>query len=161
LWAWLVQLLALPAILVAQSPAACPDGRAPAGDMGIRALRCEGPSAACDIFREDGDHGPRHVFAVEPVVTEVAAASDGGAGLEVGDVLVAIDGRFITTREGGRYMAQLPIGQDVAVVVRRGGRIRELSVHTEEGCGVRSLSVTPSPPLGGGAASTDRLDRRR
>lgn len=133
-------LLTLPSLALAQDER-CPEGGTTAGDLGIRAVRCVGPSAACSINRKDEDGVLRHVFAVEPVVEEVAPSNSGDAGLEVGDVLVAVDGRLITTREGGRYLANLSIGRTVTVVVRRRGQLRELAIPTVEGCGIRSLSV--------------------
>ena len=65
----MLMLAFLPAMALAQTAAACPEGRAPAGDLGIRGLRCVGPNAACAIFVADADGGLRHSFAVEPTVT--------------------------------------------------------------------------------------------
>lgn len=134
-------LLALPSVVLAQERS-CPDGRAPAGDLGIRAVRCVGPSASCSISVEGEDGVRRHVFAVEPIVDAVTASPAGADGLRRGDILVAIDGRLITTRDGGRYLANLPVDRSVTLVVRRDGKLRELKIRTVEGCGIRSLSVT-------------------
>lgn len=140
-------LLALPASLAAQV-AACPGGRQPAGDLGIRTLRCTGPGAACAIFVDDDSGQGRHVFSVEPVIARVEP--DGGT-IRQGDTLVAVDGRLITTREGGRYLANLPVGRYVPIVLRRDGVLIRRTVTTFRGCGVRSLTVTPTD-VGGAAA---------
>ena len=138
-------VVAFPTSLAAQS-AACPAGRQPAGDLGIRALQCTGPGAACSIFVDDDAGHTRHVFSVEPVITRMEA--DGG-GLRPGDTLVAVDGRLITTAEGGRYLARPPVGREVTLVLRRDGALIRRSVRTFPGCGVRSLTVSPTPAVDG------------
>ena len=130
-------LLAGAVPLLAQS-AACPGGRAPRGDVGIRALRCTGPGASCAINLRHGGH---HEFAVEPVVTAVDESRAGEGGPQAGDTLVAVDGLLITTREGGRRLADPPLGRRVALLVRRGGTLLGLSVRPTLGCGVSSLRV--------------------
>lgn len=123
--------------LLAQS-AACGGGRAPRGDIGIRALRCTGPGASCAINLRPAGH---HEFAVEPVVTAIDESRAGEGGPRPGDTLVAVDGLLITTREGGRRLADPPLGRRVALLVRRGGTLLDLSVRPTLGCGVSSLRV--------------------
>ena len=45
---------------------------------------------------------------VEPIVDAIASPSNDRAGLQVGYILVALDGRLITPLQGGRYLANLP-----------------------------------------------------
>lgn len=132
--------LMVPCAAAAQSTSPCPDGRKLGGDLGIIGLRCVGPAAACAIYREE-DGVTRHEFSVEPIIAELEPNATRGEGLREGDVVVALDGRLITTREGGRYMASLPVGKTVVVLVRRGQELVTRSVPTLEGCGVTSLSV--------------------
>lgn len=128
----------------AQSAAPCPGDREYGGDLGIIGLRCVGPAAACAIYQEE-DGMTRHEFSVEPIIADLEPTATNGDPLREGDVLVALDGRLITTREGGRYMANLPVGRTVGVLVRRGHELMTRSVRTREGCGVTSLSVRLSP----------------
>lgn len=130
-------------LIVCASPAqaqwtSCPGGRAPRGDIGVRALRCTGPGASCAI---NIDAPARHEFAVEPVITRVDPGLAGSGGLMAGDTLVSVDGLLITTREGGRRLADPPLGRNVAVLVRRRGELLELSLRPRPGCGVSSLRV--------------------
>jgi hypothetical protein len=125
----------------AQAVGSCPGGRGITGDLGIAALRCVGPAAVCTINVEEAG-SLRHSFSVEPIVSRADPPAT-GAGVEVGDILVAIDERLITTREGGRYLANLVPEQEVELVLRRDGRMIRVTVVAREGCGVTSLSVRP------------------
>ena len=130
------------AILLAagQMAAPCSGGRPETGDVGIRGLRCAGPAASCEInVTRDADDLPRHVFAVEPVVTSVDA---GARDLRAGDTLVAVDGILITTAAGGRRLARLPIGAAVTLLVRRDAALVDVRTTARAGCGVSSLQVT-------------------
>ena len=118
----------------------CPEGRAPAGDVGIRRLGCIGPSASCVIYERDQDGSVRHEFSVEPVIAETASDNSSGA-LRQGDRIVAVDSLLITTTEGGRHFANLPINQPVRVLVRHDGELVERVVTTRRGCGVLGLTV--------------------
>lgn len=137
-------LVVVPSAAAAQSTPPCPGGREYAGDLGIIGLRCVGPAASCVIYQEE-DGVTRHEFSVEPIVAELEPTATNGEGLREGDIVVALDGRLITTREGGRYMANLPVGRTVEVLVRRGHELLTRSVPTREGCGVTSLSVRWTP----------------
>jgi hypothetical protein len=134
----------LVALLVGAQPAvvppACPDGRAEAGDVGIRGVRCAGPAASCAInVRSPEDGVVRHTFAVEPVVTAVAPST---RDLRLGDTIVAIEGILITTAAGGERFAGLPIGKAVRLLIRRDESLRDLEVVTTPGCGLSSLEVS-------------------
>jgi membrane-associated protease RseP (regulator of RpoE activity) len=136
--------------LTAQS---CPVGRPVSGDIGIRGVRCAGPAASCAInvdaqggSRDVGDvgevrqgSGVRHVFAVEPVVTELSGAA---GEIVVGDTLVAIDGMLITTAAGGRRLARIRTGEVVALLIRRNGQLLEQRLEAVAGCGITSLRVS-------------------
>jgi predicted metalloprotease with PDZ domain len=131
--------MAVPALLTAQA-AQCPEGRPSAGDIGIRRIECHGPSAACGIYGREDDGSFHHNFSVEPTITEIASAESAG-GLAVGDRIVAVDSVLITTREGGRRLANLPVNAPVRVLVRRQGALREYVIRAERGCGIRGITV--------------------
>jgi predicted metalloprotease with PDZ domain len=135
-WPLLAVLLLYATPALAQST--CPGDRPARGDFGIRALRCTGPGASCTINVSDS---ARHELAVEPVITAVEPSLVGRDGVVVGDTLVAVDGLLITTREGGRRLADPPLDRPVAVLVRRRGEVLELSLRARAGCGVTSLRV--------------------
>jgi hypothetical protein len=122
----------------AQQGHQCPDRFARRGDLGIERLRCIGPSAACSINLLGDDGTPTHRFTVEPEVVRVSPGSD----VRQGDVVVAVDSTLITTIAGGRRLANLTPGVMVRLLVRRGGRLLELTLTAGQGCGVTSLNVT-------------------
>lgn len=130
--------LTLPTFVAAQA-AQCPEGRPSAGDIGIRRIECHGPRAACGIYGRNDDGSFHHTFSVEPTITEIASGS--AAGLAVGDRIVAIDSVLITTREGGRRLANLPVNAPVRVLVRRQGELREHVISAQRGCGIRGITV--------------------
>lgn len=117
----------------------CPDGRAVTGDVGIVALHCTGPAASCEInIQRSGDDRARHVFAVEPIITEFASVGD----LRVGDAVVAVDSLLITTAAGGARLARLDAGAPVRLLVRRDAVLHEVRITARRGCGIRSLRVS-------------------
>jgi membrane-associated protease RseP (regulator of RpoE activity) len=119
----------------------CPGGQAVRGDAGIGAVRCVGPRASCTINIAD-EHGFRHTFAVEPIVS-VVADSTKDAAIRTGDRIVSVGGFLITTVEGGRRLANLHEGRPVTILVRRDEKLLEINVTPVRGCGITSLSVRP------------------
>lgn len=127
--------------VAAQAEDRCPGGLVDRGDIGVRRLRCVGPAATCSINLPDRDGVPVHRFSVEPVVVERASVQvDDGP--KLGDALVAVDSTLITTRRGGRLLATLTPGAPVRLLVRRDGRLRELTFVAARGCGITSLQVS-------------------
>lgn len=135
-----VLLLTTASGLSAQQAAQCHDGGGARGDLGIRQLRCEAPAAACTINVTDSAGRLGHQFSVEPVIAQVVP-DIGSPGPRVGDVLVAVDSLLITTRQGGRRLANLIPGEAIPVLVRRDGRLLELRMEVGRGCGITSLGV--------------------
>ena len=136
----LIMCMAAALPLYAQTPS-CPEGRKPAGDIGIQAVRCSGPSASCAIWvKEQGKL--RHSFAVEPVISALHADVQEQTPFHIGDAIVAIDGLLITTAQGGRELAQLPVGKAVTVTLRRSGSVQNVKVVARSGCGITKLRVT-------------------
>ena len=138
-------------VAAAQQPEACPYGGPERGDIGIEALRCVGPAAACAInLSEEGAW--LHRFSVEPIIDALSTSNPNADALRVGDRIVSVDGRLVTTWEGGRYLANLPVDRDIEVIVRREGRLVRATVHTVAGCGPESLTVTVREETGGQTA---------
>jgi S1-C subfamily serine protease len=117
---------------------ACEGGRAPVGTLGLEYLVCV-TDGACAVNERD-ERGWFHWFTVEPVIRSVGAPGKGG-GLAVGDVIVAIDGLLITTREGGRRLANVPAGMPVLLRIRRGARELEVALTPVPGCNAPRLTV--------------------
>lgn len=111
-------------------------GPAPAR-IGIERLLCRG--GWCEINVRDEGGVRLHRFSTEPVIQELA--DDAVEGLAEGDVIVAVDGALITTREGGRRLANLVTGVPVRLRLRRHGRSLELLATPVPGCPTGGLSV--------------------
>lgn len=128
----------------------CPAGME-AGEIGISGLDCVGD---CTLNIRDDGSDRSWFFSTEPRVVGVESGSSIDGVLERGDLLVAIDGLLITTKEGGRRYANLEPGERIRLRFRRDGRVREASVRVEEGCldrpdpaGVVSrVAPPPRPP---------------
>lgn len=99
------------------------------GTLGIRGLRCEGCTYS---MTREGITEAR--FRTEPQVLAVWLGLPDGDRLRAGDRIVAIDGALITTREGGRALVDLRTGQEVAVRVRRDGRVVDLEMVAASAC---------------------------
>lgn len=128
--------LASPASSFAQD--VCPDGRPKTGDIGIDRYLCVG--GACEIWR-DGARGSFHRFTTEPRIARLEPDNPVADRLEVGDVLVAVDEKLITTPAAGRHLANLEPGRPVALWIRRDGRDLRMTVTPPAGCGPGGLSV--------------------
>ena len=107
----------------------------PAPTLGITAFDCRG--AYCRVHRvlRSGGH---YGFALEATVEPRLAAIDAGgpaAGLlEEGDLIVAIDDSPITTRQATTKIAELEVGRSVGLVIRRNGRLLDVTVIPVLGC---------------------------
>ena len=116
----------------------CPEGHPVTGDLGIRSLLCI--AGSCQVNRWTG-RGYTHEFSTEPRVNGVVDASPADGKLRAGDVITAIDGVLITTREGGRRLANLTPGVPVTLRVRRGGRETDVVLMPRVGCNMPQLAV--------------------
>lgn len=84
----------------------------------------------------------RYRFGTEP---RLGGIHGPGAGrLREGDVLLALDGRLITTDQAGDRLANVRPGERVRVTVRRGGQVRNVDVVVGERC--LRMPVPPTPP---------------
>jgi hypothetical protein len=126
-------------LLRAQSPpASCPEGREPSGDLGIERLLCSGSACAVSVRDSAGYY---HDFSVEPRIGALRSGTQGNDALRVGDVIVAIDGVPITTRDGGRRLANLVVGRQVTLTIRRERELLTVVLRPAPGCNMPGLRV--------------------
>jgi len=105
-------------------------------DLGFNDVDC----SHCQI--EFSPRARRFRFGTEPRLRGITGP---GAGrLRDGDVLVALDGRLITTDEAGDRLATVRRGEKVRVSVRRAGRVQSYDVTAGERC--LRPPVPPRPP---------------
>jgi hypothetical protein len=114
---------------------ACGEEEVLTGDLGIQGLEC-GP---CTMT----ERGDRRIwsFDTEPRVTRVRDDGPAEGKLAAGDEIVSIDGRLITTDEGGRRWSTLKPGETVSLRVRRGGKERSVDITTAARCERRSTGL--------------------
>lgn len=126
---------------------ACENGIPRTASLGIGLLHCVG--GGCMVNARDGA-GYRHDFSTEPRVWELDPAGPAARGLREGDQITSIDGVLITTRDGGRRLANLRAGVAVRLGIRRDGAETSVRVIPAPGCNTPRLTVTAS------AAKPDR-----
>jgi membrane-associated protease RseP (regulator of RpoE activity) len=143
----LTTLLALagPAAAAAQTADACPEGQITFGTIGIAELSCRNCRIA-RILRADEGLGTQYWgFRSEPTIGRVRAGSPAAGKLRAGDVITAVDGHLITTREGGMRYGSLVPGTPVTLGVRRGSRDLDVTVTPVGECR-RFEDTPPAPP---------------
>jgi hypothetical protein len=111
-----------------ETAAACSEGEFVVADYGFSGLEC---NCAFSVF-EDGRR--RWSFRSEPVVRGVKDGSPADGVIERGDVITAIDGMLITTREAGERFATVKPGEQVTFTVRRGDRVAKVPVVAGFSC---------------------------
>jgi S1-C subfamily serine protease len=127
----------------------CPEGHPETGDIGIEYLLCVGGSCSVNLR---SDRGYAHDFSTEPLIREIRPGSPSAGKLHTGDILIAIDGVLITTRDGGRRLANLRPGVPVTLRIRRDGKEMDVTVIPETGCNMPRLAVLARPATGAAAA---------
>jgi membrane-associated protease RseP (regulator of RpoE activity) len=124
--------------VLAEIAGRCPEGHPETGDLGIESLLCV--SGSCTVNLRT-DRGYVHEFSTEPRIQGLRDGSPADGKLRDGDILIAIDGVLITTREGGRRMANLKPGVPVTLRIRRGGREMDVVLVPRLGCNMPTLAV--------------------
>lgn len=120
---------AAPKLSLGQTPEVrCGEGQGPMLDIGIGSL---GFSSA--NLRPEGERILWR-FASEPWVVSVRSGGPAEGRIERDDRIVSIDGLLITSVEGGRRWSGVGAGRTVTLVVRRGGREREVTVDASVRC---------------------------
>jgi membrane-associated protease RseP (regulator of RpoE activity) len=140
----------------------CADGARAVGDLGYTRLSCN-----CTLFLNEGaPERSRWQFNSEPTIEAIRRGGPADGKLQPGDVVVAIDGRLITTREAGRRFAQVTPGEPVQLTVRRDGREVTVEVTPDRTCPSVDVSAagaavvpTPAPPRPPRAAIPSRPPR--
>ncbi|MGD8319324.1 MAG: PDZ domain-containing protein [Gemmatimonadota bacterium] len=144
----------LPAGLTAQEVVerlVCKEGD-PVGSLGITGIKCD----RCQFFTNGKVH--RAVFWTEPTILDIKKDYPASAVLRQGDVIVAVDGELITTREGSARFSALPPNEPARLKIRRDGRLMEVDVPVKAECPTakasapavagRPLPAPPRPPKG-------------
>lgn len=144
--------LAVAAALLASAGAAgaqeCAAGSARTGTLGIGMLHCVGGSCAMGVAE---GAGRAHRFSTEPRVWHLDPRGPAAVALREGDAITAVDGALITTREGGRKLANLAPRRAVTLRVRRARTEMEVRLVPVAGCDPQLVvSRSPArPPLPG------------
>lgn len=135
----LAAALALTLAARAADAQTCAEGLPRTATLGIGLLQCVGGS--CTVNARDGA-GRTHDFSTEPKVWRLHADGPSAGVLREGDQILAVDGALITTRDGGRRLANLRAGVPVALRIRRGGSEIRVTVTPRPGCNTPMLTVT-------------------
>ncbi len=107
--------------------------------LGIASLSFSG-----DMEKPEG--GPAiYRFSSEPRIKKVDPAGPAVGILRDGDVIVAIDGYLITTKEGGLRFGRLVKGKPVALTIRRWGSEKDVVVVPEIAPQRRASKESASP----------------
>lgn len=117
--------LAALASTAATQPRASSCGRDRAvADLGYDGIDCTN----CVISRDYME------FLAEPTIGQIRRGGPADGRLRDGDVLVAVNGRLITTRSAWRYLATLSPDDAVRLTIRRNGMEREVTIVPEARC---------------------------
>jgi hypothetical protein len=139
-----IALIACAARAERQTP--CASGALKVGDLGFSRLdgtnrftsRAHSMNGKLTMTREWS-------FFSEPRIGDVASDGPAAGRLRDGDVLTAIDGALITTREGGRRFGDVKPGMPVTLTVRRAGRDLDVRIVPGAVCPEEALGGTPGP----------------
>jgi hypothetical protein len=155
--------MAQAAVLVALLPAGiaaqagerlvCKGGVDPVGSLGITGISCD----RCQFFTNGKVH--RAVFWTEPTILDLDASNPASSVLRKGDVLVAVDGQLITTRDGSARFSALPPDRAALLRIRRDGRLVDVSVPVAAAC--PATKEAEAPVVGGGGVTVPPPPPRR
>jgi S1-C subfamily serine protease len=109
------------------------------GDLGFSTTTCTG----CLITGKPTPGRPAIEFATEPVLSGIKKGGPADGKLEEQDVLVKIDGYFITTLAGAMRFSWPTPGKLVRLTVRRGGVVKDVEIVP----GARCRPVAQAGPL--------------
>lgn len=124
-----------------ESAQACAGERV--GTLGLTGWDCRGD---CTLALDEEGRERAWSFSVEPRISGVVPGGPADGLLQAGDVIVAVDGLLITTKEGGERIVNLPAGADVRIRYRRGSRMAEATLRTDAACRTAWEGPVPPPP---------------
>ena len=117
-----------PGTVAAQEAGECSDGEFVVADYGFSGFEC---NCAFSIFPD----GRRlWSFRTEPMVRGISEGGPSDGIIEPGDIITAIDGNLITTREAGELFAMATPGEEVTLTVRRGDRVSKHRITPTQSC---------------------------
>lgn len=108
----------------------CGPGQAVSGDLGYTGTECHG----CTISGKHLAGEPDMEFAAEPVLSGIRKDGPADGKLQEGDLLVAIDGQAITTREAAVHLSWLKPNDPVRLTVRRLGVLVDVEIRPAPRC---------------------------
>jgi S1-C subfamily serine protease len=108
----------------------CGPGQAVSGDLGYAGTECHG----CTISGKHLAGEPDIEFAAEPVLSGIRKDGPADGKLQEGDLLVAIDGQAITTREAAVHLSWLKPNFPVRLTVRRLGVLVDVEIRPAPRC---------------------------
>ena len=151
--AWLVVVVCaiVPHTLPAQTGAGTSRGRLTAWMTATNYLGIDNFECDCTLSFDSRSNARHFTFRSEPVVLGVRPGGPSDGLLQRGDVITHVDGRSITTAEGGSRFAAISPGDDVDFTIRRSGRTMKVSLHASEGV---STAYTLSPRAPGSYSSS-------
>lgn len=141
LTAHLLLVVLSPILPPAQAVGQCSRGRTPVADLGIGIYHCV--AGHCGIY--DGRDRRYYTFSVEPQIWKIRSGGPGDGLLQDRDVIVSVNGVLVTSREGGRALANLPPGTAVRLTVRRDGTERDVTIASGSICSIPMLIWTRDP----------------
>lgn len=97
------------------------------GYIGISGIDCD-----CTISAPGSGHD--WVFRTEPKITSLEMDTRAGTLLRIGDVITAVNGKLITTRDGARALETLKPGESVVLTIRRNGETRQIALSAGSVC---------------------------
>ncbi|HUP89890.1 MAG TPA: PDZ domain-containing protein, partial [Longimicrobiales bacterium] len=94
------------------------------GYLGISGIDCD-----CTVSTPGSGH--EWNFRTEPKITSLEMDSRAGSLLRPGDIITAVNGKLITTRDGARELAELKPGENITLTIRRDGTTRYVALTAE------------------------------
>ncbi|HSR54303.1 MAG TPA: PDZ domain-containing protein [Acidobacteriota bacterium] len=130
---WAAALLTVLFLAVPMAAQPCPGGDDQVAYTGVISLEAD----SIRISTYDGPDGRRQRdiwFGQEPIVGSVAKDSPAWGKLRAGDIIVAVNGRFITTREAGTALVHPQSDETLTLRLRRRGREMEVALTPRMVC---------------------------
>jgi len=102
---------------------------------------------------------PGYDFSVEPSLWNIHPDGPASGQLEDGDVLVAVNDRAVTSAQASRELEEMEPGEPVRLLVRRSGRLHEVTLVPELSC--EAVWLTSEAGVSGGGRRAEIRTRAR